>query len=457
MRIQIIIISILALFVVSCKKNKLFSKGHLEFSADTVLFDTVFTTIGSTTKRFKAYNRSNSKLLIDEIELMGGASSPFRINVDGVSGIYHEKIELPKKDSIFIFVEVTLQVNNTTNPMIISDSIRFKTNGINQYVNLDVWGQDAYFHANEITAGVWPNDKPHVLYGVVAVGYPGIDSNLTLTIPQGTQVYCHKNSRLIVYKSTLHVQGQLNNEVIFRGDRLESFYENVSGQWWGIRLIEAQSSTINYAIIKNASVALQVDSTQSPVTLTLSNTIINNSDFFNLNANAGAIIQAENCLFGNAGLYGVFLFAGGEYQFKHCHFTNYWSGGRGGPALAVKNWYKFENVNYVRTFQNSRFDNCVIYGSIENELVIDTISGVPFDCIFNYCLIKRGDIYTYANFTNIIWNQNPIFVDPTNRDWHFESSSPLNNSGTPLFSTPFDIEGVIRSFSSPDIGCYEKL
>ena len=103
------------------------------------------------------------------------------------------------------------------------------------------------------------NDKPHVLYNTVAVGFPGLDSNKNLTIPAGTQIYCHKNSQLIVYKSSIDIQGTNGNEVVFQGDRLESFYDDVSGQWWGIRLIEANTSNIDYAIIKNGSVGLQVD------------------------------------------------------------------------------------------------------------------------------------------------------------------------------------------------------
>lgn len=456
-RLLAILLPVCFLSIFSCKKDKSFSKDHLDFSTDTVLFDTVFTTIGSTTKRFKIYNHNNARILVDEIELMGGADSPFRINVDGISGVFHEDVEVPKNDSIFIFVEVTLEVNNMTNPLVISDSIRFLTNGVNQYVKLDVWGQDAYFHANEIVSGTWLNDKPHVIYGVAAVGYPGIDSNLNLTIPQGTDIYCHKNAQLIVYKSSLDIQGQLGNEVTFQGDRLESFYDDVPGQWWGIRLIEADQSSINYANIKNGSVALQVDSTQDPLTLILTNTIIENSDFFNFNVNAGSKVQVENCLFGDAGLYSVFLFAGGEYNFKNCHITNYWSGGRGGPGLAIKSWYEYEGVDYVRPVTNSRFDNCVIYGTAENEIEVDTIAGAGFDMIFNSCLMRRETVYAYANFTNIIWNQDPQFVDPVESDFHFSESSPLNNAGAAAYATALDIEGVARNLATPDIGCYEKL
>ncbi|MBL7897913.1 MAG: hypothetical protein JNJ99_05210, partial [Crocinitomicaceae bacterium] len=68
----ILILTGLVLSFQACKKDTIFSKDHLDFSTDTVLFDTIFTTVGSTTKRFKIYNNNNTKILVEEIELMGG-------------------------------------------------------------------------------------------------------------------------------------------------------------------------------------------------------------------------------------------------------------------------------------------------------------------------------------------------------------------------------------------------
>lgn len=456
--ITISIILIFSLFA-SCKKDSSFSKDHLNFSADTVLFDTVFTTIGSTTKKFKIYNYNAFKIDVEEIELMGGSSSPFRINVDGVSGTVHENIEIPGNDSLFVFVEVTLQVNNATNPLVISDSIRFRTNGVNQYVHLDVWGQDAYFHSNEVVSGVWANDKPHVLYGDVAVGYPGIDSSLNLIIPQGTDIFCHKNSRLIVYKSSLDIQGTLGNEVTFQGDRLESFYDDVTGQWWGILMVEAQTSNINYAIIKNGSVALQVDSTMDPLTLNLSNTIIDNSNFFNLDVNAGAIINANNCLFGKSGIASAYLFAGGEYHFNHCDFVNYWTGSRGGPAIAIVNWWEFEGSIFCRDIINtSNFTNCVAYGNSDKEWVVDTLNcgGTIIDFEVWNSVLKNDEPYEsieYSNYYDIIWNQDPLFTDPGGVDFHLEPGSSCQGVGIAT-ALSIDIEGNAYA-SPPAAGCYK--
>ena len=55
---------------VSCKKMKGFSNDNLNFSLETVVFDTDFTTIGSATKQFKIYNPSNKTVKIENIELL---------------------------------------------------------------------------------------------------------------------------------------------------------------------------------------------------------------------------------------------------------------------------------------------------------------------------------------------------------------------------------------------------
>ena len=123
--------SLIALLLFSCHKNPLTTdpSDKLEFSEDTVIFDTVFTTLGSTTKRLLVYNPSDKKINISSIYLAEGSASKFRLNVDGTPGISHKNIEIEGKDSLFIFVEVTLDASGLNNPFIITDSILFMTNG----------------------------------------------------------------------------------------------------------------------------------------------------------------------------------------------------------------------------------------------------------------------------------------------------------------------------------------
>src|SRR5690554_4081913 len=139
-----------ASFLSGCKKDILFSKDNLSFSVDTVLFDTVFTTIGSTTKRLKIYNKSSQPVKVKSVILVGGENSPFRVNLDGVSGTIFKDFEIPANDSLFMFVEVTLGENNINDPLIIEDVIEFETNGKMQSVQLAAWGQDAYFHYKDL-------------------------------------------------------------------------------------------------------------------------------------------------------------------------------------------------------------------------------------------------------------------------------------------------------------------
>ena len=105
---------------------------------------------------------------------------------------------------------------------------------------------------------------------------------------------------------------------------------------------------------------------------------------------------------------------------------------------------------------DSRIDNCVIYGNSVDEFVVDTVSyeGLVFEVTFNSSLIRREEVYTYPNYTpTIIWNVDPLFVDPSLRDFHLQEGSPIKDAGDPAYSNPFDIEGISRAI--PAIGLYE--
>lgn len=445
----------------SCNKPVLLSKGNLTFSTDTVVFDTVFTTVGSTTKYLKIYNPDLRSLNIEEIELMGGESSVYRINVDGISATSHKDLILAPKDSLYIFVEVTLQVNNTTNPLIVEDSIRFRTNGQDQFVKLAAWGQDAYFHYSnfqldslDFNEGVWPNDKPHVIYGAAIV-----DSAKTLTIQAGTQVYLHKNALLYVYKGALQIEGQAGNEVVFQGDRLEQAYQDVAGQFYGIYFHEALPSTINYAILKNGTSGVHLFSqnpNNSSYTLTMENTQIYNQARYGVFIYAGAKVKAENCIISKNGTHALLVLQGGDFNFNHCDLLGY--GSSTNPAVGICNYYNDYNQNQtlVSSIGEGKFQNCVIYGNLNTELAIDTIqmAGIELNFDFDYCVFKSQTNYQDSFYgSHVNWNANPLFTNPAERDFTFSSNSSLSNAA--ISSAVFtDIFGQPRN-NPPDIGAIE--
>jgi hypothetical protein len=167
----------------SCRKEQ-FGNGSLSFSTDTLTFDTVFTSLGSTTKYFKVFNTDKKAVRIQNIQLMHLVGTQFRINVDGVSGDQFTDIEIPAKDSIYVFVEVTVNPNSATTPFVIIDDVSFMINGNTSTVHLQAFGQNAHYHyGEEILNGeskTWSNDLPHVIISHDTVPGVLIDCGATL-------------------------------------------------------------------------------------------------------------------------------------------------------------------------------------------------------------------------------------------------------------------------------------
>ncbi len=248
------ILAIIALIsITSCRKDfdTVPSFGKLEFSKDTVYLDTIFTNIGSATYNLKIYNRSNKDITIPTIQLENGNNSHYRLNVDGIAGKNFTNIDILAKDSIYVFVETTIDINSVPNPLY-TDKILFDNGNNQQHVNLVTLVKDAHFiypgrnptnfkidtltldgQATSIKGRfltnselTFTNTKPYVIYG-----YAAVPATKTLTVDAGAKIHFHANSGLIVDKdATLHVNGTLAEKVTFEGDRLEHLFSDISGQ-----------------------------------------------------------------------------------------------------------------------------------------------------------------------------------------------------------------------------------
>ena len=199
MRYSLLLLTLAILLVItSCRKDFStdLSTGKLQFSKDTVFLDTVFTNIGSSTYNLKVYNTSNNAINIPSIKLGRGENSMYRLNVDGKPGKTFENIEILAKDSIYIFIETTINYNAVTNP-IYTDSIVFDSDNYLQDVKLVSLVKDAHFlfpsknsqgiietikigvdsdgenidvngfYLNDNTT--FTNEKPYVIYGYCAI------------------------------------------------------------------------------------------------------------------------------------------------------------------------------------------------------------------------------------------------------------------------------------------------
>jgi hypothetical protein len=450
---------IIILIASSCnKKDKIDTSPsvRLSFSADTVLFDTVFTTIGSVTQRLLVYNTNNSKIRISSINLAGGASSPYKLNIDGIPENSAGDVEIEAHDSLYILVRITIDPGNQDLPFIVSDSIVFNTNGNVQNVKLVAWGQDAYFHKDMMLKGttVFDSLKPHVIYGTLRVDTAG-----SLTVQQGAKLYFHKNSGLAVsMDATLKVDGTLDHPVTFAGDRLDPYYRDLPAQWNGIDLERGSiNNTINYAVIKNGNYGITIDSLplNGNAMLTIDNTIIQNVGSSGIYAYSTKIIST-NCVIGNTGGSSLALVKGGDYDFRQLTIGNYWSASvRLSPSLYISNYvYGGTGSTIPNDLTKAYFANSIIYGVMSEEMVTDSTSAAAFNYLFDHCLLQtEKPVTSPVHYSGSFSNQDPKFVDPPKWDFQLDTLSPAIGKGINV-GVSFDIKGVARG-SAPDLGAYQ--
>jgi hypothetical protein len=484
--------------VSSCRKD--FSTipnfGSLEFSKDTIFLDTIFSNIGSGTYNLKVYNRGNKSITIPEIALEKGTSSNYRLNVDGIAGKAFNDIDILAQDSIFVFIETTINASSVANPLY-TDRILFDTGSNQQDVDLVTLVQDANFiypgkdpitmkidsltidgQATNIkgrfltdTELTITNSKPTVIYG-----YAAVPSNRTLTIEAGARIYFHNNSGLIIDdKATFKVNGTLTEKVIFQGDRLENNFSQIPGQWGTIWMrAGSKDNEIYHAQIKNGIIGILIDSLGSASTPTLK---LQNSEIYN-HSNFGILaretnIEAHNVVIGSAGEASLAATIGGTYNFTHSTFANFWNNGiRQLPAVLVNNFFTYEDENGQETMETrdlvaANFTNCIFDGNNNIEFVLDKADGGG---VFNYnisnCMIQFNDTnnsfndnneldFTNSFYQNIILNGNSHFKDSQNEDFIIgQDSDGINKAKVTLFST--DILGIDRTIS-PDIGAYQHI
>ncbi|MCK4662925.1 MAG: hypothetical protein KAT68_08675 [Bacteroidales bacterium] len=463
MKFRTFFLFITIIYLFSCNREEFITDNtaKLEFSVDTVMFDTVFTTIGSTTKSFKVYNRHKKYISISSIILAKGDNSNFRININGISG-NAKNIEIPPQDSMFVFVEVNVDPNR--DEMIEQDSIVFITNGNAQDIDLVAFGQDVNLVEGEIIESqTWTNEKPYLIYYYIAV-----DTLQTLTIEQGTHIYFHKEAYMYV-QGTLIVNGTIDEPVIFEGDRLEYLYEDVPGQWGGIHfVIGTENNLINYAEIKNATTGVRADSIVNFTnpTVTISNTRIENMSYAGI-LGLGTSILCWNSVIANCGFYAIAIPIGGSYEFYHCTVSNnYEYGNRTESSIWLNNYYTVGADVYIRPLDNAYFGNCIIYGNNRNEVGYSTkyASVGALNYKFDHCLLKIADttdISDTDHFESIIKNLDPKFISIDDNNFQLDTLSPAKDFGKIEFANfyplDFNQENRLTIDNKPDLGAYERV
>ena len=461
----------------SCQNKTIYSTDQslsIDFSNDTITFDTVFTAVGSSTRHLMVYNNNDENLKISSIRLGNGNMSQFSINVDGESGYDFSDIELYAKDSIYIFVRVTVNPNDYNTPFFVEDKLIFETNNNIQEVSLTAYGQNAIYIiadkkingfpkfkivADSLQETHWTSEKPYVIYG-----HALIESYGTLVIEEGTQIYFHSGSGLWAYsEGQLRVEGTPENPVVFQGDRLELSFTDEPGQWDRIWLMEARENyghSINNAIIKNGFIGIQAETflKNNMAPLTIHNTIIDNHTGYGILTNLYNL-KASNFVISNCGNNAAYLRGGGEYIFEHGTIANYWKKStRKNPSLTFENIYQDPIGNLYACNFYFEMNNSIMYGNIDDEFTTNFYAGPDTTYYFNNCLLKtkKTNNETFTNFNECIFNQDPKFVNKE-YNYHLDTLSPAIGIGNPFYSVgqlQYDLDGVSRG-DKPDAGAYQ--
>jgi len=267
--------------------------------------------------------------------------------------------------------------------------------------------------------------------------------------------------------------GTVDNPVVFQGDRLESYYDDLPGQWYGIFILRGSTnSEIDHAIIKNAFYGVSAGSFSNPdlnaftfanaPDVLIKRTTIQNMSYtgiFGFLSN----ITAENTLVYNCVQHSAHLAFGGTYDFTHVTMVN------NGVTDVDHTDATLELGNFAESAQghfsadlNATFTNCIISGSLDEELIYDDDNIAQFNYLYENCLLTTEQDVSAPEYISVLKNihkstgpdiNGPIFMNSLEDDYHLQYQSPCRDYGKLTFVLD-DLDDVTRDIA-PDLGAYE--
>jgi len=424
-------------------------------SIDTILFDTLFTTRGSATRRMKVFNPNPGAVNIDRFYLGRLADSPFEIAVSGVTSHDLANVQILGQDSLLVLIKVLIDPGTDNLPFLVKDSIILETNNNMQDVKLIAWGQNAKFLGDSIIPcdETWTAELPYVIYKSILV-----DSLCKLSLEAGTRIYAAPGSFIYV-KGTMEALGDSSNLVSFEQERQELRYENVPGQWGGIYFLEgSRNNMIRFTTIRNAQFGLRIG---SPDNDTIPDVYVYNTKIENM-TDAGVMaftsdLYMENCLIDNCGIYSLANIAGGNYHYNHCTFASYSQFFfRNNPSIVFSDNVELSDGSSIIETIQINLVNSILWGVVDEEIQVSYVddSNIQLYPINN--IVKTSLTYFEGN-GNQLSNDTDymIFKDPLFYDFRPDSLSNAVDNGIDI-GIAIDLPAFARD-NLPDIGAYEFI
>ena len=427
---------------VACEDDDSFSSAsglRLTFETDTLKMDTVFSRSASSTYSFWVYNNNSDGLRLSNVRLSRGNQTGFRVNVDGSyldnsNGSIVNDLEIRRKDSILVFVELTPADTRQLEPRLVEDDLVFTLeSGTVQKVNLRAWAWDAERWDNltlqrDTTIS---SERPIIVFG-------------KLTIPQNVTLWL-KNSTLFFYdQAGIDVHGTLvTDSCLLRGDRLDRMfsylpYDRVSGQWGGVRFFEESTGNVltDTEIRNTGDDAILCDSAAfdaEVLRLDLLRCVIHNGVGAGVNCR-NAHIRLQECQITNMGGDCVTI-DGGQAEFHRCTIAQFYPfDGNRGAALLFTN---------TLPLQSLFCDSTIITGYADDVIMgIQTDTAQVFEYRFMHTLLRTPKVETADSlrFSDIIWESPKDSIQGTRHfrlidednliyDFHLDSLSTAQGLG----------------------------
>ena len=488
MKLKFLLPTLMAVLIAACSDYESFSNNpsfRLSFSADTIAFDTLVSTIPSSTKTLYAFNHNGDGMRISTIQLEGGATSHFRVNVDGrflEEGVWKD-FEVLRHDSLIIRIEMTPPEAGSNEPLYFTDKLHFLLeNGATQTVVLTGGSIDAYIQKGGMiieSDETLLTDKPYVIYDSLVV-----KPQATLTLSEGTILMFHDKAALHIYGKLL-VRGSIEKPVVLRGDRLDHMfdylrYDNTPSRWEGViihrgsygnELYQCDLHSSLFGIICEDTEEVKPDETKPSVTLDCC--ILHNIGGDGLQLN-NCVSKVTNTQISNTLGHTVYIY-GGTHTFVYCTVAQFYPfTANRGDALHLASSEEGSEYGMLR---KAHFINCVITGYGPDVIMGENIpEDGSCNYLFHHCFLNTPAVEDQDHFVGCIFDQdkkkdeedklvrqdNFLVFDTQNFIYDFtpKAESLIRTLADPSVAglPTFDRRGVNRlADEAPDAGCYEYV